>query len=575
MTMFVTIYGKMVDDRQSYIIYFDARYILLATVILPAAVFRFAERSKITFCFGCTFLFLVLFDPIHNWFGVGYYQRGFSAPSYYYINYIAVTSFFVILFGIIVLKSISEKAEAVLQQVVQDKESINNQLISQNQRLTNLNYEIEAQNEELQQQQEELSASREKLEDANFLISQQKEELAKYNTQLEDLVEEKSQSLASTNRELVKYNNELRQFSYTVSHHMRGPVARLLGLTQLLGNGISNPDELNQISRFVHQSAMDLDTVLRDLNLIIDTRNQLYNIREKVDLQKELEVVRKLLLDQSKDMVRFEIDLKAPFVYAMRPMIQSVLHNLIGNAIKYRSPDRSLSISVRSFSQANDETIIEVQDNGLGLDLATFGTQIFKLYKRFHTHVSGKGLGLFIVKTQVEMMNGRIELKSEINIGSCFRVILPPATQIDKQVFLESDSAQLCFDAELNTTIIHWKRNITSAEYRKVFEAILQTLRTYNSPGWIADLRHQGKIEEADQIWFVTSVLQEAIRAGLKRIVAIGFRDPIRTNYYERMKKKTAELGIEFMVCENLEEAKDIVRSFLTNPHNRSVKADG
>lgn len=140
MTMFVTIYGKTVDDRQSYIIYFDSRYILLATVILPAAVFRFAERSKITFCFGCTFLFLVLFDPIHNWFGVGYYQRGFSAPSYYYINYIAVTSFFVILFGIIVLKSISEKAEAVLQQVVQDKESINNQLISQNQRLTNLNY---------------------------------------------------------------------------------------------------------------------------------------------------------------------------------------------------------------------------------------------------------------------------------------------------------------------------------------------------------------------------------------------------------------------------------------------------
>lgn len=356
---------------------------------------------------------------------------------------------------------------------------------------------------------------------------------------------------------------------------MRGPVARLLGLTQLLGNGISNPDELNQISRFVHQSAMDLDTVLRDLNLIIDTRNQLYNIREKVDLQKELEVVRKLLLDQSKDMVRFEIDLKAPFVYAMRPMIQSVLHNLIGNAIKYRSPDRSLSISVRSFSQANDETIIEVQDNGLGLDLATYGTQIFKLYKRFHTHVSGKGLGLFIVKTQVEMMNGTIELESELNKGSCFRVILPPATHINKQIFLENDSAQLCFDAELNTTIIHWKRNITSAEYRKVFEAILQTLRTYNSPGWIADLRHQGKIEEADQIWFVTSVLQEAIRAGLKRIVAIGFRDPIRTNYYERMKKKTAELGIEFMVCENLEEAKDIVRSFLTNPHDRSVKADG
>ena len=129
---------------------------------------------------------------------------------------------------------------------------------------------------------------------------------------------------------------------------------------------------------------------------------------------------------------------------------------------------------------------------------------------------------------------------------------------------MENEAAQLFFDAELNTTVIVWKRKITSAEYRTVFDAILQTLRTYHSPGWIADLRKQGQVEVEDQIWFVNNVLPEAVRLGLKRIVTVGFRDPSRSVYYERMKAVTAELGIDLYACDTLEEARALVQTFLT-----------
>ena len=153
-----------------------------------------------------------------------------------------------------------------------------------------------------------------------------------------------------------------------------------------------------------------------------------------------------------------------------------------------------------------------------------------------------------------------------MNEGTLFRVILPKPHEVDHQVFLENEAAQLYYDAEINTTVMNWKRTITSQEYRAVFETIVQTLKTYHSPGWIADLREQGKVLEEDQLWFVSTILPEAIRTGLKRIIAIGFKDPIRKTYYERMKAKTAEFGLEFYACDTLDEARDVVKEHLIRP---------
>lgn len=555
LTLFISMYGKIVNPEQSDIIYFDSRYILLATVILPAVVFRLKERAKILTCFVSIFICLTLFDPLHNLFGIGYYQRGFTALSYYYINYVILISFLAILIGVVVLKWITEKAEANSALALKQKDELNLQLKEQNLKLVNLNSEFEAQNEEMQQQQEEINASRDKLEEANELIHEQTKKLVQYNESLKDLVKEKSVELVKANEELIKHNNELRQFSYTVSHNLRGPVARLLGLTNLLGRGLPEAENVKMMD-YLHQSTLELDTILQDLNLIIDIRNDLYRVREKVILEEEYQKAISILGENIKSEFKITTDFSAaPHLFVIRAMLQSILYNLISNAIKYRSPDRSLNITLKSYAQSERETVLEIRDNGLGIDLKKQSNNVFKLYKRFHTHMQGKGLGLYLVKTQVEALNGKIEIESEINYGTFFKLTFTKPEAVNKQVFFESEAAQLYYDADINNTVVIWKKNITSIEYRNAFETLLQTLKTYRTPGWIADLRNQGIVTQEDQLWFVTNVVPEAVRHGLKRIGTIGFHDPIRKDYYERMIAKSAELGVMLRVFDSMEEA--------------------
>jgi signal transduction histidine kinase len=97
------------------------------------------------------------------------------------------------------------------------------------------------------------------------------------------------------------------------------------------------------------------------------------------------------------------------------------LYNLISNAIKYRDPDRSPVIDIKTEKLA-DEIRLTVSDNGLGIDTSVHRDKLFTLYSRFHTHLEGKGLGLYLVKTQITAMGGRIEIESEVNKGSTFRV---------------------------------------------------------------------------------------------------------------------------------------------------------
>lgn len=562
-SLLISLYGKHAEPYHTYVTYFDARFIILVTTILPAVSFRLEERLKIGVCLFSTFACLMLFDPIHSAFGLGYFQRGFDSPSYYYINYIALICFLVLLFGVLTLKAITERAESKAQKSVNELNYANIQLINRNEELIRLNHTMELHNEEMRQQQKEISASRELLVEANRMISQQQEKLHTYNLQLEKTVEEKNIDLVRTNEELVRHNNELRQFSYTVSHNLRGPVARLLGLTDLFSKPISQ-QEKDEIGMMVKKSGLELDEVLRDLSLIIDIRNDLYQVREKISFEVELAKTVSMLRDQIRPTYQIDVDFgEAPFVYSIRAMIQSILFNLLSNAIKYRNPENELRISIKTSKHFNRDVSLQVSDNGLGFNLQTNKENLFKLYKRFHTHVDGKGLGLYLVKTQVDTLGGKIEIESEINRGTTFTITLPTPRNVSKQIFFDSESAQIYYDADINNTVIVWKKNITGIEYRRAFQAVLYTLKTYNTPGWIADLRLQGVVDDAEQFWFMSTVIPEAVRCGLKRIAAVGFNDPIRKSYYNRMIEKTAEAGITLKVFESLEAAVSWMEGFI------------
>ncbi len=562
MTLVITLLGKVVQPQQSYIVYFDSRYILLVTTVLPAIVFDLRERVKISISILSTFSCLIFFDPIHNFFGLGYYQRGFDVASYYYINYIVFIAFAGLLLAVFILKWRDQRAVTQLHAAFSEVQRTNTELLSGNRKLETFSREIETQNEEMQQQQEELKTSHEMLEQANRLISEQRTTLQAYTSELERLVTEKSADLVKTNEELIKSNNELRQFSFTVSHNLRGPVARLLGLTSLMRHS-RNLDEVAELTRYIHDSAGELDSILKDLSQIIDIRNDLYRVRERIFIQDEWNralSLAGLLASDSSATAAFE---QSPYVFAIRPMVQSILYNLISNAMKYKSPDRPHQIYATSYSPSATETVIEIKDNGLGMDLKTYGESVFKLYKRFHHHIPGKGLGLYLVKSQMEIMGGKVEVESEPDKGTVFRLRFPVLTDVGRQVFFENDAAQLYYDANINNTVIIWKRNITSAEYRNVFEVLLQTIKTYNTPGWIADLRSQGTVTPSDQQWFIDTVLKVAHQNGLRRVGTVGFTDPIRKDYYERMKSISAKLEIELQTFQSLEAAIAWMKRFV------------
>jgi light-regulated signal transduction histidine kinase (bacteriophytochrome) len=228
------------------------------------------------------------------------------------------------------------------------------------------------------------------------------------------------------NRELSRQNEQLQQFGFITSHNIRGPVASLLGLTNLFNHEkLDDPDNaviIHNIAATVNK----LDGVIRDLNQILDYKRDIAQVKEMVSVE---EVFNNVCITISRWIEESNCDIETSFtsvpaVYAIKSYMQSIFYNLLTNAIKFRSIDRPLKVEVKSFRE-KDNISISFRDNGTGIDLHKYRHHLFGLYKRFHMQVDGKGLGLHLVKTQVEALNGSIEVESIVDQGTTFLISLP------------------------------------------------------------------------------------------------------------------------------------------------------
>lgn len=249
------------------------------------------------------------------------------------------------------------------------------------------------------------------------IIEAQHKEIAARNENLEAEVDRRT-------KELLDYNLKLEQFAFIASHNLRAPVASLLGLGHLLEVRPTDGDR-EQIIRNMITTARELDRVVRDLSTILEMQKPSHELLSRVNLAEEVEKLRVNLVRELSDTGSvLETDFSAvPEITTVRPLMDSILMNLISNAIKYRHPDRPPRIRVLT-ERRNGEICLSVSDNGLGLDLDAYGDKLFTLYGRFHSHVDGKGLGLYLVKTHVQSMGGRVEVESEPEKGTTFRVFL-------------------------------------------------------------------------------------------------------------------------------------------------------
>ncbi|GAB3196102.1 PAS domain S-box-containing protein [Pontibacter aydingkolensis] len=237
----------------------------------------------------------------------------------------------------------------------------------------------------------------------------------------------KEEELTQLAQDLYRQNKDLQQFTYIVSHNLRAPVASALGLANLIPR-IDKHTVLHDKS-MVHlkESMQRLDTVLRDLNTILSIRDS------KTSLEKE-DINLKLVIEQALSSLQEQIikcggnvtvDVtEDTFVYANRAYMYSIFYNLLSNAIKYRSKKRILEVHVKCEGSAEKGTLIAISDNGSGFDMDKVKDQVFMLYKRFHTDREGRGIGLYLVKTHIEAMDGHIEVNSQPDKGTTFNIYL-------------------------------------------------------------------------------------------------------------------------------------------------------
>ncbi|MGV3539938.1 MAG: PAS domain-containing sensor histidine kinase [Rufibacter sp.] len=234
---------------------------------------------------------------------------------------------------------------------------------------------------------------------------------------------------ARLTEETIRQNEHLQQFAYIVSHNLRAPVANIVGLTSLY-NRRDPADPINAVLiNKLERTSVRLDDTIKDLNEILTIRSKEDQGREIIDLKEILADVRDSLGPQlSRENARLLADFSnGSLVVGVGGYINSIFLNLISNAIKYRHPHRNLLIEIKTVFSDGGLCLL-VQDNGIGIDLEKQRHRVFGLYRRFHPHIEGKGLGLHMVKTQVETMGGWVDLDSVVGEGSTFKIFFqaPP-----------------------------------------------------------------------------------------------------------------------------------------------------
>ena len=221
---------------------------------------------------------------------------------------------------------------------------------------------------------------------------------------------------------LEKQNNELFDFCNIISHNLRSPLANMSMLIEAIEESESEEDNKLYISK--------LKPVLNHLHETFDELVESLQVRQDIGVKAEKlnmeNVAKKQLESFEGQILTLEADIhcdfsEAPVVNFPMQYMSSILHNLVSNALKYKSPDRKPVISIKT-ERKDRSIILSVKDNGLGIDLEKHGSSLFKIRKVFHKNADAKGFGLFLTKAQVDTMGGDIWAESTPGQGSTFFV---------------------------------------------------------------------------------------------------------------------------------------------------------
>ncbi|GAB4023412.1 PAS domain-containing protein [Spirosoma migulaei] len=219
-------------------------------------------------------------------------------------------------------------------------------------------------------------------------------------------------------------NSRLLNFAHIVSHNLRSHAGNIQMLVDILIHE-QNEEERQEYTAMLRSNTTNLQETLVHLNEVVQVQGTDPKNKTTVKLRHELERVLTSLSESLRaTQAQVHIDVSEQLAIRYDPAyLESILLNLISNCIKYRHPDRPLMITIVA-STGMCFTLLKITDNGLGIDLQMHGHKLFGMYKTFHGNTDARGIGLFLTKNQVEAMNGRITVESQVNVGTTFTVTI-------------------------------------------------------------------------------------------------------------------------------------------------------
>jgi PAS domain S-box-containing protein len=225
-------------------------------------------------------------------------------------------------------------------------------------------------------------------------------------------------------RELTQNNKDLKQFSYITSHNLRAPLSNLTGLLNLIEEIPIEDSELKEIINGFSKSTHLLNETINDLVKVIIIKDNPSIQKEEIFIKDVFENVfnqLSFLISANKPILKIDLEVETIFDIN-KSYLESIFLNLLTNAINYREPSRQLKITIATKVEDNN-LFMTFKDNGIGIDLEKNNDKIFGLYQRFHNYPESKGLGLYLVKSQVESMGGAISVDSNVGKGTTFTIV--------------------------------------------------------------------------------------------------------------------------------------------------------
>lgn len=278
---------------------------------------------------------------------------------------------------------------------------------------------LEKQNMELEILKNQADLHRELIEGQNKVLKDKK-------NSLEELVGLKTRHLQDANSALEERNKRFEQFTFIAAHNLRGPVATLKGICSIQKRNLERNEPVELIPE-AGETVDKLDAIIKELIFILDLPSDAELLREKTDIGKivcEAASAYRGEIEKKEGALHVSIEAdKLPPVETVPVYIENIVSNLIANAIRFGRSSEALVVSVEC-TREPAYILINVRDNGRGINLQKHKNRIFRPFQRFHQD-SGKGLGLFIIKSQAEAIGASVAVSENPEGGLCFSVAVP------------------------------------------------------------------------------------------------------------------------------------------------------